>query len=218
MSDQGAQPEPSSEPPEWLAGIEGRMDELANQQYEIAQQFQDALSERPVYAEPEEAPEEGLPEEEWYDDDGELTPQAAEQIIDQRVDERVSERLSEQLGLRDAAAQVQARDEAYEDLVAEFPDLDEVGPDIVTDLVRELTEAGRAEVIEHPVFVDLVEARYKASLYDRRSNEAPSDEVEPRRGVMLEAAGGGSPTRGREEQEDWQARIVEAARAVQPDI
>lgn len=217
MSDQGAQPDTptTSEPPEWLAGIEGRMDELASQQYEIAQQFQEALSERPVYVDPEEeAAPEGLPEEEWYDDDGDLTPQAAEQIIDQRV----SERLSEQLGLRDAAAQVQARDEAYEDLVAEYPDLDEVGADIVTDLVRELTEAGRAEVIEHPVFVDLVEARYKASLYDKRSNEAPSDEVEPRRGVMLEAAGGGSPTRGRDDQEDWQARIVEAARAQQPDI
>jgi hypothetical protein len=199
-------PEIPAEPPAWLGPIEQRMAELRDQNVEMAERLS-ALT-----AEPEQDEDEFLPEDEWYDEDGELTPEAAQQIVDQRVREAVGQILSE----RDASEALDMRELAFDELRERIPALQEdaYATQLVRDVADDLTEAGLAAAIETPVFVDLIEREHKARQFDERMTA----EDEPQQRVVLEAAGGSSRAQQSKQETDWGERIQKAAERLKPQI
>jgi DNA-binding ferritin-like protein len=221
MSDQSAAPERSeqapaepaqptteqqpAEPPAWLNPITDRMNELRDQNAQMAERLAALGGE----GEPEEEPE-GLSEDEMFDEYGDLTPEAAQQIIDQRVQDALSTHLAQQ-SAQDAVA---TRDELYDDLLDRVPELADEAERIVHELVADLRASGQEAVIDTPLFVDLIELRHKAEQFDKG---AETDETAQQR-VVLEAAGGASAQQRPKPQEDWGERIVKAAERLRPQI
>ena len=199
---QAAEAPATGTPPEWLAPIEERMNDLRDQNYALAEQFQSLL------AYPEEEEED---EQVYEDEQGNLTPEGAQMIIDQRVDHLLGERMS----AIEARNAVTARDQDFEALKAQYPDLaDEANAaPIIQELAAELEAAGFGAVIQTPMFVDLIEQRYKAHQFDERA----ASEEPPQRGVVLESAGGAAPQQ-REQDVDWGERILKAAQSANPRI
>jgi hypothetical protein len=194
-----AEPAPSG-PPEWLGPIEERMNELRDQMAEQNEQFSTLMA----------PPEEEEPEFEIYDDEGDLTPEAAQAIIDQRVNQALEQRWSE----HQATEALNLRNIAYEELKERIPALQDdrvVGP-IVQDVAESLREAGYEGVIETPKFVELIEQAYKAQLYDEHAASAS-----PAPSIVLESGAGAAPQR-KEDEVDWGERIVKAAERLSPKI
>lgn len=196
-------------PPEWMGPITERMNELGEQTGQMAEQIAG------LYGAPEEYEEEAEPEVEPdpYDEDGELTPEGAQQIIDQRVDERLNSALSQ----RDAARALEAREDAFEALRDEIPALqdDKTAARLVREVAADLDAHGHEAVIETPLFVDLIEQRYKSEQFEQRASA--EREQDPGREVVLEsAAGGGAPSKSTEI--DWGERIAKAAERLRPSI
>lgn len=195
-----------AEPPAWLGPIEQRMNELRDQNVEVAERLSALTA-------PEEEVEDLLPEDEWYDDNGDLTPEAAQQIIDQRVQEAVSARWSEQ----QATEALSLRELAFDELRERLPDLadDAYSTQIVREVAADLQAQGHEAIINTPMFVDLIEQRHKALKFDEQA--ASMAEQAPQR-VVLEAGGGASAQQRAQPQEDWGERIVKAAERLRPQI
>ena len=215
MSDQSATPEQGSQesapeqapaqeqsgPPEWLGPIEERMNELRDQNVALAEHIASLTG----------GQEEEEDEFDLYDDDGDLTPEAAQAIIDQRVTEAVNSRWSEQ----QATEALNLRDVAFDELRDRVPALqdDKVATHLVTEVAAELRDAGYEAIVETPLFVDLIEQRHKATQFDERA----ASEQPPQRGVVLESGAGAAPQQ-RQEEEDWGERILKAAERISPKI
>lgn len=182
-----------------LGRLYSRMDEMAAQQRDFMETVQQQL------APPEEEPE-------FYDETGEMTEEGARAFIQELVDERVTA----QLQPREAERAREARDDAFEALKDEYPELQDeaISSRVIraaADLVRQL---GHEEIIDRPGFVDLIEKVYVQEQYQElRAAEAASQP----RSVVLESASGAA--RQHQPQEiDWQKRVIEAAQADGPRI
>lgn len=215
MSDQsateGQPPEPPEQqetqqegPPEWLNPITERMDELSESTSRLAEQF----------AERQQQPPEREAEREidFYDDEGDLTPEGAQALIDQRVDERLTSVLSE----RDAVSALDQREDAFEALREEVPALqdDKLAARLVRETAAWCQQHGQQKMIETPAFVDLVEDRFYREMAQERIASERSEE--PQREVVLESASGASQPQS--DEPDWGERIVNAAERLRPQI
>ena len=212
MSDQGDAPETTEtqEAPDWLAPIQERMDELRDQNLAL-QQYVGGLYQTDDDDEYEDDDEPYLAEEDMLDEEGQITPEAAQALIAGVVGEQLDSRLSE----RDAIDAIEVRNDAYEDLCEEYPDLSD--PDIARPLVlglaAELEQSGNGYVVDTPQFVDLIERTYKAMQYDERA----AQEQPARRGVVLES-GQGAALGDSSQDVDWGDRILKAAERLRPQI
>jgi hypothetical protein len=196
----GAQTEITEAPQsDGLDRLYSRMEEMAATQRE----FMDSVTQQ--LAPPEEEPE-------FYDDSGEMTEEGARAFIQELVDERVNA----QLQPREAQRQRETRDDAFEALKEEYPELQDeaISSRVIraaADLVRSL---GHEEIIDQPGFVDLIEKVYAQEQYQElRAAQA----AEQPRAVVLESASGAA--RQHQPQEiDWQKRVIDAAQADGPRI
>jgi hypothetical protein len=133
------------------------------------------------------------------------------------TDARVGEVLQQELSKRDAARMVDEREDAFEALREEIPALqdDKLAARLVRDAAAYLESNGQQALIDTPMFVDLIEDRYKRELYEARVSE--ERDGESGREVVLESASGASQPTGKKEQ-DWGDRIVKAAQSLRPQI
>jgi hypothetical protein len=182
-----------------LGRLYSRMEEMATQQREFMDTVQQQL------APPEEEPE-------FYDETGEMTDEGARAFIQEMVDERVNA----QLQPREAERQKEARDDAFEALKDEYPELQDeaISSRVIraaADLVRQL---GHEEIIDRPGFVDLIEKVYVQEQYQELRAAQAADQP---RSVVLESASGAA--RQHQPQEiDWQKRVIDAAQSDGPRI
>jgi len=195
---------PESAPPETAAPapdfdrLFSRMDQMATQQRQMAEQMSTMLN-------PPEVDEEPI----LYDDTGELTEEGAQQLIRDLVNTQVQEALAP----REQARLIRERDELYEDLKETYPELadEKVGAEVLQAAIG-WASRHNPDLIDRPEFVDLIEWVYKS---DFRTPEAP--EVEQRR-VELESGAGGGARRPAKPEVDWGDRIVKAAERLRPTI
>jgi hypothetical protein len=176
-----------------------RMDQMATQQQEMASQMSALLT-------PEEQEEEPY----YYDDEGEITEEGAQALIRDLVSTQVQQALAP----HESARLVRQRDDAYEDLKEQYPELadEKVGGSVLQAAIG-WANKHNPDLIDKPEFVDLIEWVYKAEF---RTPEAPEQEAQRR--VELESAGGAGG-RGRKQPEvDWGDRIVKAAERLRPQI
>lgn len=218
MSDQsqteGQPPEATesqqADPPEWLGPIQERMTELGEQTSRMAEQFST------LYEGQQQQPtDEGEADQDfdYFDAEGELTPEGAQAMIDQRVDDRLSAALSK----RDAVTALEQREDAFEALRDEIPALqdEKMAARLVRDTADYLKQHGREDVIETPMFVDMIEDRfYREAHHERVQAER---EQQPDREVVLESASGATQPQAKNEP-DWGERIVKAAERLRPGI
>jgi hypothetical protein len=199
-----------SGPPEWLAPITSKLDELGETTSQLAEQY--AQLQQPPPAE-DEYEDEFAPDE-FYDDDGEITEQGARHLIGSEVDERLSARLAE----RDAARALEEREDAFEALRDEVPALqdDKLAARLVHEAAAWCQQNNAEQLIGTPGFVDLIERIYESELYHERAKA--EDEAEDEQEVVLESATGRSAARDRKQEPDWGERIVNAAQSLRPEI
>lgn len=185
-----------------FTAIRARMDEMAAQQQQLVELLQPA--------EQEEA-EEPLDESLFYDEEGTLTDEGARAM----VSELVAEQVREQLAPREQAQAQRERDEAFEALRDEYPELqDEKVAGAAINTAMGWAQEHAPELVNSPAFVDLIEQAYVTSKYRERVDHERSTEAD--RQVVLESAQGARPTDSK--QEDWGKRIVEAAERLRPQI
>jgi hypothetical protein len=188
-------------PNEGLDRLFARMNEIAGQVTGVMDRV-DGIQElvSPVEEEPE-----------YYDDDGGLTEDGARQLIQQLVDERVHE----QLAPREKARMVEMRDDAFEALRDEYPDLqdDAFANQLLADAIR-WANAVNPDVIDRPEFVEIIEAFYKAEKYNTLAVQQAAEQPRP---VVLES-GTGAARQQRPNEPDWGSRIVQAAERLRPQI
>lgn len=177
-----------------------RMDNMAAEQ----RQFMESVTQQLTPPDEEE-------DVEFYTDDGELSEDGARAILQGLVEEQLEARLAP----REAARLVSERDDAYEALKDEYPDL--LDPQIAERVLQRSVQWAHAHnpaLIDRPEFVDVIEAFYKADKFDElRTAQA----AEQPRQVVLESASG---ARGQTAPQgpDWGERIVKAAERLKPQI
>lgn len=184
--------------PEGLDRIYERMDQLAAQQQEIAEQF------GTVFAPPEE-------ELEYYDDDGEMTEEGVRAVVGDYVREQVEA----QLAPREAQALIVARDDEWEALKSNYPELEDraIAQEVIADAVR-WANAHNPNLIDRPEFVDVIEWAYRSRKFDEHAEAQASASPQ---GVVLESASGArQDVKG--QQVDWQKRVMQAAESDAPRI
>jgi hypothetical protein len=189
---------PSAAPAPDFDRLFSRMEEVATRQQQMATQVA-------ALANPPEVEEEFNP----YDDTGELTEEGAQQVIRDLVSAQVKEALAPQ----EQARLIRDRDQAYEDLKDDYPELadEKIGGQVLQAAIG-WAQRHNPELIDRPEFVDLIEWVYKS---DFRTAEAP--EIEQARRVELEPASGSSRA-PRKPEVDWGDRIVKAAERLRPQI
>jgi hypothetical protein len=195
-------PEPSgTQAPENFDRLFARMDEIAGHVQGITTRV-DGIQQ--LVAPPE-------PEPEYYDDQGGLTEDGARNLIQSLVDERVQE----QLAPREKARQIEQRDDAFEVLRDEYPELqdDKVANDLLQAAIR-WANAVNPEIIDRPEFVEVIEAFYKADKYNALATQQAAEQP---RSVVLESAQGATRQQ-RPNEPDWGERIVQAAARLRPQI
>jgi hypothetical protein len=204
---EGATPETTTteSQPGGLDRLYDRMDQMAGQQRQMLESLQRALT-------PEEEAEAELGPEDYYTETGDLTEDGARALIRDLVNEQVEA----QLAPREQARQVEQRDDAYEALKEEYPELkdERIGAQILNRAV-EWANAVDPRMIERPEFVDVIEAFYKADRYDERATQEAAELPRP---VVLESAQGGRPSVRQSQEPDWQKRVIEAAQRDAPRI
>lgn len=200
---------PESAPPEaptteaQPAGLDRlfeRMDNMAAEQ----RQFMESVSQQLAPPEEEE-------EVELYTDTGELSEDGARAILEGLVEEQLEARLAP----REAARLVSERDDAYEALKDEYPDLLE--PQIAERVLQRSVQWAHAHnpaLIDRPEFVDVIEAFYKAEKFDELRAAQAAEQPRP---VVLESASG-ARGQARQPDTDWGERIVKAAERLKPQI
>jgi hypothetical protein len=175
------------------------MDEMAASQ----RQFMESVTQQLQPPEEEE-------EVEFYTDTGELSEDGARAILADLVNEQVEARLAP----REAARLVGERDDQYEALKDEYPDLQK--PDVAERVLRRSVQWAHAHnpaLIDRPEFVDVIEAFYKAEKFDELR---ATQEAEQPRQVVLESASGARQQA--KPDVDWGERIVKAAERLKPQI
>lgn len=200
-----APPEAPPAAPQSTEGLDrlyARMDEIAQQVGGVTQRV-DGIHE--LVAPPEEEPD-------FYETDGSLTEDGARALIQQMVDERVQE----QLAPREAARMVETRDDAFESLRDEYPELrEEAVANRVLGAAIRWANATDPKIIDRPEFVDVIEAFYKAEKYDGIAAEQAA--AQPRT-VVLESGQGAARQQQQANEPDWGDRIVKAAERLHPKI
>lgn len=174
-----------------LSRLYERMDQMSAQQQALVEQFGDVFT-----------PEEEEPN--YYDDEGELTEDGIRDVIGRYVDERFEAAMAP----RERAAAIDNRDDQWEALKAQFPDLDDrdVANAVIGDALR-WASTHNPDLIDRPEFVDVIEWVYRSHKYDEYA-QAQQAAAPP--GVVLEsAAGAAQPTQAKGI--DWQKRVMDAA-------
>ena len=187
--------------PEGLDRLYERMDEMASQQRNLLEGFQQLTTP------PEEEPDESL----YYTDEGDLTEDGARAVIADLVREQVEGALAP----REAARLLSERDDAYEALRDEYPELqdDKIAQPILREAIA-WAQSVDPRIIERPEFVDVIERAYKASRWDAHREREAAEQPRP---VVLES-GQGAARAQRPNEPDWGARIVAAAEKLRPTI
>jgi hypothetical protein len=178
-----------------LDRLYARMDEMAAQQ----RQMVDSLTEL------RQPPEEAEPELDYYDDEGGLTEDGARALIADLVREQVET----QLAPREQARLTEMRDDAYEALKDEYPEMQDeaIARPILDRAVRWAMQVDE-RIIERPEFVDVIESFYKAAKFEEMRSQQEAEQPRP---VVLEGAGGAARTTRGPQEPDWQKRVIEAA-------
>lgn len=186
--------------PEGLDRIYSRMDEMAMTQKQLAE------SVTALMAPPEEEEDESL----YYTDEGDLTEEGARAVLADMVRSEIEATMAP----REKARLVGQRDEAYEGLLEQYPELQDaaVSERVLGAAVR-WAQSANPEIIERPEFVDVVEAFYKAEKYEALAAQQAAEQPRP---VVLESGQGARQQRPNEP--DWGDRIVKAAEALRPMI
>jgi hypothetical protein len=177
-----------------LDRLYARMDEMAAQNRQMA----DDLTQ---LRQPPEAEEE---EVDYYDEQGGLTEDGARALISDLVREQIDTHMAP----REQARMVEQRDDAYEALKDEYPELqDEKTAKPILDRAVKWAIGVDERIIERPEFVDVIESFYKAAKFEELRGQQEEHQPRP---VVLEGAGGaGRTTRGPQEP-DWQKRVIDA--------
>jgi hypothetical protein len=179
-----------------------RMDQMAATQADLVQRFSQLA----------EPPEEEGPAPEHYDEQGELTEEGARAVIADLVRQQVAE----QMAPREHASMISQRDEAYEALKEEHPDLqDEKIAQAVLGKAVSWANAVDPNIVDRPEFVDVIEAFYKAGQYETLREQQETEQPRP---VVLGSAHGASRAQAQRKEIDWQQRVIDAAKADQPRI
>jgi hypothetical protein len=180
-----------------LERIFARMDEMSTQQRQIADELTQLR----------QPPEEEEPEVDFYDEQGGLTEDGARALIADLVREQVEG----QLAPREQARMVETRDDAFEALKEEYPDLqdEKVAKPILDRAVRWAMSVDE-KLIERPEFVDVIEQFYKAAKFEELRAQQEAEQPRP---VVLEGAGGAARTTRGPQEPDWQKRVIDAANA-----
>jgi hypothetical protein len=195
---------PETTQPAGLDRIYERMDEMTRSQQEFLTGLQQTLT-------PPEQEEEEFDPADFYTDTGELTEDGARALIGDLVQQQVEQ----QLAPREAARLVQERDESYEALKDEYPDLRD--EKVAQGVLRNAIEWARGHnpgLIDRPEFVDVIEAFYKAQKFDELRQTQAADQP---RSVVLESAQGAA-RQTQQPQVDWGERITKAAERLRPQI
>jgi hypothetical protein len=208
--------------PDWLGPIQQRMDELGMTTAQIAQALEldgddgqdeldwDNLTDAELGA--ALAPELGDELDEGYEE-GDAEGDEPDEV--ERLADAIEQRFRSHEDARDA---FEEREDAFDELRESLPILqNEQIARRVVGRARDLATSWDPSLIEKPAFVGLVELVALASIAEQvREREAAH--VEPRP-VQLEAASGAVPQPDRrDESEKWGDRIVQAARALRPQI
>lgn len=186
--------------PDGLDRIYSRMDEMASTQKQLAETV------TALMAPPEEEEDESL----YYTDEGDLTEEGARAVLADMVRSEIETAMAP----REKARMVGQRDEAYESLLEQYPELQDstVSERVLGAAVRWAQNAN-PDIIERPEFVDVVEAFYKAEKYEALAAQQAAEQPRP---VVLESGQGARQQRPNEP--DWGDRIVKAAEALRPQI
>jgi hypothetical protein len=197
---QPTEPTTQAQQPDGLDRLHERMEAMSRQQAQLLEGFQQLTQP------PEEEPDESM----YYTDEGDLTEDGARAVIADLVREQVES----QLGPREAARMVEMRDDAYEALRDEYPELqdDKTSERVLAKAVR-WAQTVHPEIIDRPEFVDVIEAFYKADKYEEVQQAHAAEQPRP---VVLES-GSGARQQTRNEP-DWGDRIVKAAERLRPQI
>lgn len=182
---------PSATPAPDFDRIYERMDQMSAQQQQLAEQFGQA------FASPEEE------EPDYYDETGDLTEDGIRSVVSAFVDER----LEAAMAPRERAAAIDSRDNEWEALKAQFPELEnrELANAVIGDALA-WANNHNPELIDRREFVDVIEWVYRARKYEEFSQAQQAAEPQ----VVLEsAAGAARPTKS--QGIDWQQRIIDAA-------
>ena len=190
---------PTTAPDLGLDRLYSQMDRMAAQQREFMESVSQQL-----------APPEDEEEVEFYTDTGELSEDGARAILQGLVEEQLEARLAP----REAARLVNERDDAYEALKDEYPDL--LNPQIAERVLNRSVQWAHAHnpaLIDRPEFVDVIEAFYKAEKFDELRAAQAAEQPRP---VVLESANGARAQT--QPGVDWGERIVKAAERLKPQI
>ena len=196
---EGQPVETTSAQPEGLDRIYSRMDEMALTQRQLAE----GLSALTQPAEDEEE-DESL----YYTDEGDLTEEGARAVLADMVRSEIETAMAP----REKARLVGQRDEAYEGLLEQYPELqDKAVSDRVLGAAVRWAQEINPEIIDRPQFVDVVEAFYKAEKFEALAAQQAAEQPRP---VVLESGQGARQQRPNEP--DWGDRIVKAAERLRP--
>jgi hypothetical protein len=185
--------------PDGLDRVYSRMEEMASQQQALIESFQQFA------APPEEEPE-------LYDDEGELTEEGAEALIADLVAKQVETHLAP----REAARLVEQRDDAFEALRAEYPELqdDKISREVLAEAIGWANRVD-PKIVDRPEFVDVIESFYKARKFEELREREQAEQPRP---VILESAAGGGRQQRSSNEPDWQKRVIAAAEKDGPRI
>lgn len=193
-----AAPQPTSD---GLDRVFQRMDAMAAQQAQMMETFNQLTQ---PYEEEEDPAV-------YYDDEGGLTEDGARAVIRELVQEQVDA----QMAPREAARLIAERDDAYEALRDEYPELgdDAVSGPVLAAAVQ-WANAHNPGLIERPEFVDVIEWVYRSTKFETLRQATEAEQPRP---VVLESSSGAG--RGQRPNEpDWGDRIVKAAERLRPQI
>jgi hypothetical protein len=176
------------------------MDRMAQQQAALVEGMTQ------LTAPPEEEEDDSL----YYTDEGELTEDGARAVIA----DLVREQIQSEMAPREAARLVAERDDAYEALRDEFPELQDqaVSERVLARAIR-WAQGFDPQIIDRPEFVDVIEAFYKADKFEEISAAQAAEQPRP---VVLESGQGARQQTS--QGPDWSDRIVKAAERLRPQI
>jgi hypothetical protein len=197
---EGQPAETTTAQPEGLDRIYSRMDEMAATQRQMVESMTALMQ-------PEEEEED---ESLFYTDEGDLTEEGARAVLADMVRSEIDQAMAP----REKARLVGQRDEAFEGLIEQYPELQEQAvSDRVLGAAVRWAQQVNPEIIDRPEFVDVIEAFYKAEKYEALAAQQAAEQPRP---VVLESGQGARQQRPNEP--DWGDRIVKAAEALRPQI
>jgi polyhydroxyalkanoate synthesis regulator phasin len=159
-----------------LERINARMEEVARQQAQMAESLTQFMA--PV------EDEDALTDADLYTETGELTEEGARAVIA----DLVREGIQAELAPRERARQLEQRDDAFEALRDEYPELaDDKTAEAALAVATRWAQANNPGIIDTPGFVDVIELAYKATKFDELAQQQAAEQP---RTVVLESAQG----------------------------